>query len=164
MIVRICAALLLLAAFLAAQTAEPPLPANAIFAGAGLAPSGTGNAEHAVGTAGYLTRVASNTYAFARYDILGLNKKPVGLQTVVTAGACEILHQIGPVFLGGCLDGGTAVAGANIGGAIGADATAGIRFGTTQRWAFVIQGGVMKTALGQAVNPIRAVFVYGWGK
>lgn len=147
-----------------AQTSTPALPTDAIFAGAGLAPTGTGAAEHAVGTAGYLHQVGPTTYAFARYDILGLNRKPVGLQTVVTAGACEILHQIKIVFTGGCLDGGTAVAGTNIGGAIGADAMIGVRFGHNKNFAFVVQGGVMKSALGQSVNPIRAVFVYGWGK
>lgn len=155
---------LFLASLAGAQTTEPVLPTNAIFAGAGIGPTSGSGAQHAVGTAGYLHQVATNVYAFARYDILGLNKKPLGVQTVVTAGACEILHQIGPVVLGGCLDGGTAVAGSNIGGALGADALAAIRFGKSKNWAFALQGGVMKTALGQAVNPVRAVLVYGWGK
>ena len=155
--------LLLAAASAFSQAAPAPLPTNAIFAGAGLSPT-TSGAQHAVGTAGYLTQVATNVYAFARYDILGLNKKPLSMQTVVTAGACEVLHQVGPVILGGCLDGGTAVAGSNIGGAIGADALAGIRFSKKKNLALVAQGGILKTALGQAVNPVRAVFVYGWGK
>lgn len=160
-IARILVLFLAVSLLLCAQTPPAPLPTDAIFAGAGM---GTGVPQHAVGSAAYLHLVSKDTYMFARYDIVGLNKKPFGIQTVVTAGACQILRTYGPVFLGACLDGGTAVAGQNIGGAIGADGTAGIRFGKKKNWAFVVQGGILKTALSSSINPIRAGFLYGWGK
>lgn len=162
MITRISILVLLVFAVSAfGQTPAVPFPTDAIFLGAGV---GTGTPQHAVGSTAYLHLVTKDTYMFARYDVLGINKKPFGVQTVVTAGACQILRTYGPVFLGACLDGGTAVAGTNIGGAIGADGTAGLRFGKKKNWAFVVQGGIVKTALSSAVNPIRAGFLYGWGQ
>lgn len=145
----------------ASTAAIAPLPVHALFAGVGIS---TGlPAQHAVGSAAYLQQADTNLYAFARYDILGINKKPFSLQTVVTAGACEVTHQFGTVFfVGACLDGGTAVSGGNIGGAIGADGLAGIRFGSKKNFGFVVMGGVVKTALSSNVTPIRAGFVYGF--
>jgi hypothetical protein len=159
---------LLVCVFAFSQTPAPPvpppattsiLPDSGIFLGVGLGPT-SGTATHLVGTGGYLKKISGNTYTFARYDILGLNKKPVSLQTVVTAGICNVMYQYGKVFAGACLDGGTAVSGQNIGGAIGSDGLAGVRLGKSGSRAIVIMGGIMKTALGQAVNPVRAVFVY----
>lgn len=151
---------LCLGAPLIAQTAPAALPTHALFLGAGFNSSLPD--QRPVGAAAYIQQVSGNVFGFVRYDILGVTKKPYGLQTVVTAGACEILHQMGPVFTGACLDGGTAVAGTNIGGAIGADGMLGVRFGKKKNFAFLIQGGVVKTALSSSVNPIRAGFVYGF--
>lgn len=136
------------------------LPAHALFVGAGFNSSLPD--QRPVGSAAYLQQINGNVFGFARYDILGVTKKPYALQTVVTAGACEILHQYKSFFVGACLDGGTAVAGTSIGGAIGADGITGIRFGRKKNWGFVIQGGTVKTALSSSVNPIRAGFVYGF--
>lgn len=154
--------MLLLTGSLFAQTAIPALPTDAIFVGAGL--NSSLPQQRPVGSAAYLHELSSNTYMFARYDILGITKKPYAIQTVTTAGVCQIMRQLGPVFLGECLDGGTAVSGTNIGGSIGADGLAGIRFGKKKNWGFVVMGGIVKTALSGAVSPIRLGFVYGWGK
>lgn len=146
---------------LVAQAPTPAaLPAHALFLGAGFNSSLPD--QRPVGAAAYIQQISGNVFGFVRYDILGVTTKPYGLQTVVTAGACEVLHQIGAFFLGACLDGGTAVAGTNIGGAIGADGVAGIRFGKKKNWGFLVMGGQMKTALSSSVNPIRAGFVYGF--
>lgn len=138
----------------------PPLPVHALFFGAGFNTSTA--TQRPVGVAAYLQQVSSTTYAFARYDLLGVNKNPYGIQTVVTAGVCEVLHQFGPFFTAACLDGGTTVAGTNVGGAIGADGTLGFRFTKSGNWGFAVQGGIVKTALSSSVNPIRAGFFYGF--
>lgn len=139
------------------------LPTDFVFLGAGLNTSVPSN--RAVGAFAWGHQISSNMYTFTRADMVGVSKKPFAIQTVLTAGVCDITHQIGAhIFLGGCLDGGTAVEGGNIGGAIGADGLAGYRFGKNGNLAAVVMGGIVKTALSSAVTPIRAGVVYGWGK
>src|SRR5579872_3437702 len=70
-----------------------PLPTDAIFIGAGFNSSLPD--QRPVCSAAWLHLVSGNVYMFARYDILGVTRKPYSMQTVVTAGACEILHRIG---------------------------------------------------------------------
>ena len=139
-------------------TGLAPLPSNAIFLGVG---ASTGKPA---GSFAYLHLMGGSTYGFARYDIVGIDKRTHAIATVATVGICDVILQAGPFFLGGCVDGGTAISNVNVGGAGGADGLAGFRFGKNKNIAFAAMGGVLKTSLSTVITPLRAGFVYGWGK